>query len=446
MDDSLPTVKRRAFLKGGLAAVASWQMGGAWSEAQVQSTSVEAMAEDAHQEIWRRFIDKRLDVLFHYVGLNGEVILPTADHCVASQPNGMSWSTPIEDGPFFGGLYLDGLCNRWRVKRDEESAEKAHRIAAGLMKLAERSETPGFVPRGLGADGKSHYPASSEDQVFPWFYGLWCYVRSGLPTETERVRIVDKLRSTVVALEGHQWRVPCARLEFGYRGTFVRPTAHDAARFLFLLRAMHQLTSEERWLTQYHERLQEKLGPGMKSRLEICAEGLEYGGHGKGETYLWTHSMSQAALRALADAETDASIREAYQRGLTASAEKAAVHLERARRYDPANQFAFDTDWRFLNSSWKQQANCEEAIALGRAQLPLWADRNPRSPYEDDTVREPLFAAWIICLAGKEAQQRLLGDKLQEMLARYQWRGMYTATFFVAVNLAYEGGRLKAQG
>jgi hypothetical protein len=254
---------------------------------------------------------------------------------------------------------------------------------------------------------------------------------------------VDKLRSAVLALESHQWRVPCARLEFGYRGTFVRPTAHDAARFLFLLRALHQLTGEERWLTQYQERLQEKIGPAMKSRLEICAEGLEYGGHGKGETYLWTHSMSQAALRALTDAETDASTREAYQRGLTASAEKAAVHLDRARKYDPANQFAFDTDWRFLNASWKPQANCEEAIALGRAQLPLWADRNPRSPYEDDTVREPLFAAWIICLAGKEAQQRLLGDKLQEMLARYQWRGMYTATFFIAVNLAYEHGRLQ---
>lgn len=439
MDDTLPSTKRRAFLKAGLGALFAWSAGE--HRTQAEPSALEVIAEEAHREIWRRFIDKRLDVLFHYAGLDGEVTLPTTDHCQAAQPNGMSWSTPIEDGPFFGGLYLDGLCNRWRVRRDEESAEKAHRIAVGLIKLAERSETPGFVPRGLGEDGKSHYPASSEDQVFPWFYGLWCYLRSGLPSESDRARITEKLRSTVVALEGHQWRVPCARVEFGYRGTFVRPTAHDAARFLFLLRAMHQLTGEERWLTQYHERLQEKLGPGMKSRLEICAEGLEYGGYGKGETYLWTHSMSQAALRALADAETDASIREAYQLGLTASAEKAAVHLERARKYDPANQFAFDTDWRFLNVSWKPQANCEEAIALGRAQLPLWADRNPRSPYEDDTVREPLFAAWIICLAGKEARQCLLGDKLQEMLARYQWRGMYTATFFIAVNLAYEGER-----
>ncbi|RBP42640.1 hypothetical protein DES53_106349 [Roseimicrobium gellanilyticum] len=437
---SLSLVKRRAFLKSGLAAVALWQAGGV--STQAAATSIETVAEEAHQEIWRRFIDKRLDVLFHYAGLNGEVTLPTADHCAAAQPNGMSWSTPIEDGPFFGGLYLDGLCNRWSVRRDEESAEKAHRIAAGLMKLAERSETPGFVPRGLGADGKSHYPASSEDQVFPWFYGLWCYVRSGLVSGSERTRIVEKLQSTAVALEGHQWRVPCARPEYGYRGTFVRPTAHDAARFLFLLRAMHQLTGEERWLTQYHERLQEKVGPTMKSRLEICAEGLEYGGHGKGETYLWTHSMSQAALRALADAEADAATREAYRQGLTASVERAATHLERAGKYDSANQFAFDTDWRFLNASWKPQANCEEAIALGRAQLPLWADRNPRSPYEDDTVREPLFAAWIICLAGKDVQERLLGPKLQEMLTRYQWRGMYTATFFIAVNLAYEHGRM----
>jgi hypothetical protein len=442
MDDFLPTVERRAFLKTGLAALVSWKAGSECSQAAPSSN--EDIAEEAHREIWRRFIDKRLDVLFHYVGLNGEVTLPTANHCRAAQPNGMSWSTPIEDGPFFGGLYLDGLCNRWRLRRDEESAEKVHRIAAGLMQLAERSETPGFVPRGLGEDGKSHYPASSEDQAFPWFYGLWCYLRSGLASASMRTRMEEKLRSTVLALESHQWRVPCARPEYGYRGTFVRPTAHDAARFLFLLRAMHELTGEARWLTQYHERLQEKIGPGRKSRLEICAAGLEYGGHGKRETYLWTHSMSQAALRGLADAETDSAIRDAYLRGLMASAERAATHLDRAWRYDPANQFAFDTDWRFLNASWKPQANCEEAISLGRAQLPLWADRNPRSPYEDDTVREPLFATWIICLAGKETQERLLGAKLQEMLARYQWRGMYTATFFVVVNLVYEHGRSQA--
>jgi hypothetical protein len=439
MDDFLLMAKRRAFIKSGLLALASWRMAGDLSCAAAKAMDV--VAEEAHQEIWRRFIDKRLDVLLHYVGLNGEVTLPTADHCAAAQPNGMSWSTPIEDGPFFGGLYLDGLCNRWRLRRDEESAEKARRIAAGLMNLAERSETPGFIPRGLSSDGKSHYPASSEDQVFPWFYGLWSYLQTGLPSDTERARIIAKLRGTVVALEGHQWRVPCARPGYGYRGTFVRPTAHDAARFLFLLRAMHEITGEAHWLTQYHERQREKIGPAIKSRLQICAEGLEYGGKDRGESYLWTHSMSQAALRALADAETEAPVQEAYRHGLIASAEKAAIHLDRASKYDPANRLAFDTDWTFLNASWKPQAHCDEAIALGRAQLPLWAERNPRSPYEDDTVREPLFAAWIICLAGDETRKRLLGTELQQMLSRYHWRTMYTATFFVAVNLAYEHGR-----
>ncbi|HSI63942.1 MAG TPA: hypothetical protein VLE43_12515 [Candidatus Saccharimonadia bacterium] len=434
-----PGLPRRSILKHGLAAFAAWKTGRVGLQA---SASTEAMAEEAHKEIWRRFIDTRIDALFHYVGLDGQVTIPTAEHCQAAQPNGMSWSTPIEDGPFFGGLYLDGLCNRWRVRRDEESADKAHRIAAGLMKLADLSQTPGFVPRGLGSDGKSYYPASSEDQVFPWYYGLWCYLRSGLPTKSDREKILDRLRSTVIALEGHQWRVPCGRPEYGYRGTFTRPTAHDAARFLFVLRSMHVLTGEERWMTQYQERMQERIGPAMKSRLEICAEGLEYGGHGKGETYLWTHSMSQAALRGLADLETDEGMRASFTKGLRASAESAASHLDRARRYDPDNTLSFDTDWRFLNASWKAQANCEEAIALGRAQLPLWAKHNPRSPYEDDTVREPLFAAWIIALAGKSEWDRLVGPRLHDLLARYVWKGMYTSTFFVVVNLEYERGRV----
>ena len=92
-----------------------------------------AAAERAHSEIWRRFIDRRFDVLLHYAGLKGEVILPVAADCREARPNGMSWSSPIEDGPFFGGLYLDGLCNRWRARRDVESAEKARRILATAL-------------------------------------------------------------------------------------------------------------------------------------------------------------------------------------------------------------------------------------------------------------------------------------------------------------------------
>ncbi|MGV3755184.1 MAG: hypothetical protein ACO1QS_07360, partial [Verrucomicrobiota bacterium] len=166
------TISRRAVLKAGLGWAVVAPFAG-WAA----MTSAEKAVQQADEEVWKRFIDRRFDVVLHYAGRNGEVFLPTAEECRECQPNGMSWSTPIEDGAFFGGLYLAGLCLRYAQRKEAETEQKARRIAAGLMKLAEAGTTPGFVARGIGADGRAHYPASSEDQVFPWFYGLYAYLK-----------------------------------------------------------------------------------------------------------------------------------------------------------------------------------------------------------------------------------------------------------------------------
>jgi len=398
-------------------------------------------AERAHAEIWRRFIDRRFDVLLHYAGLKGEVILPDASDCREARPNGMAWSSPIEDGPFFGGLYLDGLCNRWRARRDVESAEKARRVAGGLMRLADFSKTPGFVPRGIGADGESFYPASSEDQVFPWFYGLWRYLATGLASPEEKTGIEKKLVETGRAIASHDWRVPCVTTDFGFRGSFLRPTAHDAARLFFLLHAMAKLTGEDRWMAEYRSRLDEAIGNTPRPRREILAEGLEFDAQPGGKSRVWTHSMSQAALRELTDVEEDPATRELFRTALLATSRRAVPYLEHAKGYTRDNNLSFDIDWRFLNASWRPQDNCDEAIALGREQLPLWAEHNPRSPWEDETMREPLFAAWMIRLANDPDLNRDHDTAIQGLLERYDWSGLYTASGFIAVNLAYEGSR-----
>ncbi len=426
------TCSRRAFLKAGLSltVVIPFRLHAAGSD----STGA---AELAHQEIWNRFVDKRFNVLLHYAGLKGELHLPTAEECQECKPNGMSWSTPIEDGPFFGGIYLVGLCLRREQRMDAESKEKARRIAAGLMKLAEAGKTPGFVARGFGADGQAHYPASSEDQVFPWFLGLWSYLRSGMASPAERTKYVAVMLKVVRALESHDWQVPCDRPEFGYRGAYNRATSKDCVRLLFLLRATHELTGDPYWLKEYQAKLTERVGKGNKSREELCAEGFEYV-TAHGATYVWTTSMCQAALRGLRDLETEPRIKKRFQAGLDLSAERVTVFLAQGLRYERTNTLHFDPDWRFLNMSWKPQHTCDEAIALAKTQLPLWAERNPRSPYEDETMREPLFAAWIITLSGNKKLIKPHRDAINSLLRRYDWQGLYTAAFFVAVNVHYQ--------
>lgn len=395
-------------------------------------------AEAAHAEIWRRFVDRRIDALLHYAGLDGEVILPTPEECGACMPNGMSWSLPIEDGPFFGGIYLHGLCRRWAVRRDDEAADKARRIASGLMKLAEIGNTPGFIARGLGADGRAHYPASSEDQAFPWFYGLWRYARSGIAGEDERRAIVARMGAVARAIEGHGWQIPCDREGFGYRGGFHRPTGRDASRLLLVLRALHELDGDAHWLREYRRHLLEPVGKSARTRAELCAEGFDFGPPVADESHVWTTSMCQAALRGLVELEADGALRAAFQRGLDASADRASAHLGRAGRYDRGNALRFDPDWRFLNGAWKPQRTCDEAIALARSQLPLWAARSPRGPWEDDVVREPLFAAWVIALSGDPEIVARHRESIVALLPRYEWRRLWTSSFFIAVNVQYD--------
>ncbi|MDZ4800890.1 MAG: hypothetical protein SGI92_22250 [Bryobacteraceae bacterium] len=62
--------------------------------------------------------------------------------------------------------------------RSAVAREEARKVAGGLLRLASAGSTPGFVARRAVADGKTHYAAGSDDQTFPWFYGLWHYARS----------------------------------------------------------------------------------------------------------------------------------------------------------------------------------------------------------------------------------------------------------------------------
>lgn len=433
---------RRDFLRQSslLAATLSTP---AWLRAAPGRVNTEAAAEQVVAELWRRFISPANGTVLTFAGLDGRVILPTAEDCAAARPNGMSWCTPISDGGLYGGFLLDGLCLRWRAQPTAVAAAQARQIARGLVALGRAGKTPGFVARGFAADGRSFYPASSEDQVMPWFYGLWRYVRSGLPAEAERREIITLLEDTVLAVEGHGWQVPCDPSSFGFRGNYVGARHKDATRLLFLNLALHELTGRERWLESYGRLAEERIGPEQRTRVEWCATGMVFVNSAAEvivatETAsvsrsLWTSSLAQAALRGLWEMEKDPSRRATYARGLTANAQAAGPHLARHRLHAAGGPPDFEVDWRFLNATWRPQANCDEAIVLSRSQLPLWEKRNPRGHWEDDTMREPLFAAWIIALAADAAVRREHEAEMAAMLNVYRWDRLYTGGFLIAL-------------
>jgi hypothetical protein len=405
--------------------------------------------EQAHRELWRRFMSPH-GTLYDYTALDGTVLVPSPEECAASQPNALGWWTPIENGAFFGGLYLDALCNRWRATRTAAAADEAHRVAQGLLKLAEAGTTPGFIARGFAADGRSHYAASSSDQTYPWFYGLWRYAQCGLPDRAGRARVAATMERVALGLEAQHWQMPCDRAGFGHFGRWAggfasahgtlsgaEPQFDAATRFLFVLRALHQVTGKARWLELYRAQLAATPPGTDQTRLQICAAGVHYVAPGEPPRYpesppLWTSASSQAALRALLEMEDAAGVRAQFQRGLDANAASAARFIANFRSYANGNPLAFDIQWRALNAAWKPQPDIGAAVQLATVQYRAWNKQSPRRVAEADQMRDPLFAAWIVALAGQARLSAQAREEMRGALTHYRWETLHTCLFFMA--------------
>ncbi|NUP99179.1 MAG: hypothetical protein HUU35_04895 [Armatimonadetes bacterium] len=296
------------------------------------------------------------------------------------------------------------------------------------------------MARGVAADGQAHYLAGSDDQTLPWFYGLWQYARSGLPSAAERARVVDKVVKVGEALEAAAWRLPCDRMGFGHRGTFVEPNFIHAARLLFVLRALHDLSGDEFWLQRYRQRLTEPLEG--TTRQALVAAGAGYGPPGGPTSYptnppFWISVSSHACLAALLELETDEAVAGAYREGLTRDATAALPHLALARELR-ADEQVFDIDWRKLNALWSPQATIAEAVALAERQVREWNRMSPRRGLEHRHLREPQFAAWLVALAGGELV-RANREAMARTLTCCRWPELYTS-FFTAELVYWQVG------
>ena len=155
---------------GTLLLAAAISAAGAMTGAQAAEpsparTTLQAI-EQAHAELWGRRIDRH-GVMLDYVGE-----IPTPEDCQLGRPNAIGWWSPIENGPMFTGMYLPAMCERARRSGADEDKANARRLAEGLVKCASVSEVPGFIARGMGTDGRCHYPLGSDDQTHPWFLSL----------------------------------------------------------------------------------------------------------------------------------------------------------------------------------------------------------------------------------------------------------------------------------
>lgn len=399
-------------------------------------TTAEAVVQ-AHAVLWSRRVDR------HGVILDNLGEIPTPEDCKLGRPNAIGWWSPIEDGPMFTGLYLPAACERARRSGNETDKANARRLAQGLLKCASVSDVPGFIARGMGTDGKCHYPLGSDDQTHPWFYGLHAYFTSGIPSDAERKQIAGKMKQVAGVLQGTSWRCPCDGAFKGqFRGKFQGHLFRDAVRYLFMLRAMYDVTHDKVWLERYRKAAVERPKGSEKTRAEICAAG--YGPDREAikhidEYQLWIYVGSQGSLAKLAAMETDESFRSQYRAGLAINARNALATIEAHKEFDNNDMKVFgEANWREVFTTWRPQATQADAEALSRV-----ADktkRGERKHYECKYMRNPLAGAAIVALAGDGTGR----DAVERAIRHYDYSKLYRSEFFFA-ECAYYALPLKGQ-
>jgi hypothetical protein len=392
--------------------------------APAHRSTLEAV-QQAHATLWSKFVDQ-YGVVRDYVGET-----PTPEDCELGRPNAIGWWSPIENGPMFTGLYLPAACERSR--RSGEAADKANarRLAEGLLKCASVSKVPGFIARGMGTDGVCHYPLGSDDQTHPWFYGLHAYATSGIPTPDERKQVVAKMTEVANVLESTGWRCPCDGAFAGqFRGSYRGHLFRDAVRYLYLLRAMYDVTGERVWLDRYQKTLTERPEGSDKTRVEICATGYVLDREAiknLDQGQMWIYVGSQGSLARLAALETDPQVRDRYCAGLAVNAQNALLALKAHERFDNADTKVFgNANWRAVYSTWLPQATQADAERL--AGIADAAKRGERKHYEVRFMRNPLAAAAIVALAGDRAERAAV----ERAIRQYDYSKLSMAEFFFA--------------
>ena len=384
-----------------------------------------AAVERAHAELWRRFVD-HYGVIRDFVGET-----PTPEDCALGRPNAIGWWSPIENGPMFTGIYLPAAVERARRTGAAVDRENARRLAQGLLKCASVSEVRGFIARGIGSDGRCHYPLSSDDQMHPWFYGLHAYVKSGLPSTPERDAIVAKMSEVADALAANGWRCPCDGAFTGQsRGGFKGHMFRDAVRYLHLLRIMSEVTRDARWLKAYREAAAERPAKSNLTRAEICAAGYRHDSEeikGIDEASLWIYVGSQGALADLVALETDASLRGHYRTGLAANARNALAAAATHREFDNRDTKVFGhADWRAGYPHWVPQKTQDDAQKL--AQNGDKAKLGQRKSYEARFMRNPLAATAVVALGAGHAARA----EVTAAIVHYDYAKLNMAEFLFA--------------
>ena len=373
------------------------------------------LRERIHEVLEKRFFSRE-NILYDYAGMDGGVVIPAPEECLANQPNAFAWNTPIENGAFFNGVLLTGLCDLYEKFPSEKLKCQMQKLFRGLCRLQDCSPVQGCILRGIGSDGKSFYPASSDDQVVPFLLGLWRFSQSAASTPEEKADCHRRCRETVLALKNNRWIIPGARKGFD-RGNIAGKAKCNMCNILLAAMILDQ--TDPNGASEFDRIFEERKDVVFAGYPDMPAHACWYSAH------------NYYILSMVADAYP--AYREQAENALRITAEAASKGTGSWKLYVPG--LSFTPDWHPLNSLWREQKNTKDAVDItGGAFWRLWTETCPAVMNERISIMSAFAAAWIVLLSGnKEIIAKTLPDIL-EALERVPFEDLYYSPFFFAEN------------
>lgn len=393
----------------------------------------EDAVSSAYDELWTRFVSPH-GIVYDY---RGEI--PSPKDCEEGRPNAMGWFSPIENGPMFTGPFLRAMVRRAKRTGSATDVERCRKLVEGLLLCADVCGTPGMICRGVGTDGKCHYPLGSCDQTVPWFLGVGAYLSSGFGPESLRDRAKRTMLRVAEALEKVEWRLPCdGRFSNEFRGCLMSDSLmfRGSVHGLFVLRILADVTGDGKWKRKYLAARDAKCPGGEgETRLEVCAYGYRFDLERAKRRFqmepdqLWIYAGSTESLEELAEREEDPNAARLYRQGLANGARWALPFIEGYRQWDNRAERPFGfANWR-KGYRWREQKTQKDAAQV--ADAAIWEVLGRRKSFERRYLTTPLAAA-AICAMGDGDR-----DAIRRAIASYDYATPNISEFFYAV-VAYE--------
>lgn len=384
-----------------------------------------------HSLVWKRFIRMPYGHLLDYADPQGQTTIPTPEECAVCNPNPMGWWTPIENGSFFGGLYLYALLEEYKLSHSEQLAEEIQILANGMKLLKDISSNDGFIARGVATDGISHYPMSSEDQVAPWVLGMYAYMNSSLCSDQEAIR--DRIICTLRGLKANDWCIVsdapynCRSNNWG-KGTDWR----GVCKLLYCAHTLYALTGEEEDRKHYLNLRDGKPENCIYTRWQIAGHGYA---HDMVRTtsliQFWIDVCAHLALRHLSIVDVERSVD--YQNGCVSNGITVLPFLEDIAKYDNvAGQFGLN--WRILQHMHIPfDGNVEAAVQNAGKQCGFWQECEAKHrPMEHKVLGNALFGAWIALTCGNSDIAHEAARTLPALIDSVDWPSVTVSYAFVA--------------